>query len=218
MATTYGFSELAQALLEKKVTKKELLNKVKNDFGLVPLLLTGVCHQKAGVRYSCSKVLLDISEEHPEKLYPHFDSFVDLLDSKYRILKWNGLAIIANLTRVDTHTRFDEIFSKYFDLLNSDHMITVANVVGNSGTIALAKPYLIPRITVELLKIENISVTPHLTEECKRVIAQRAIQTFGLFFDSVDEKDSVLSFVRGCLVSSRVKLRTSAQVFLEKWG
>ena len=94
-----------------------------------------------------------LNQDYQQKLHPYFDSFVDHLDSKYRILKWKGLAIISNLSRVDADKRFDAIFSKYFNLLNSEYMTTVTNVVWNSGTIALGKPYLVPKITPELLKV-----------------------------------------------------------------
>ena len=161
---------------------------------------------------------MDLSEEHPEKLYPYFDLFIDLLDSKYRILTWNAFAIIANLTRVDTDKKFDAIFDNYYSFLDNDYMVTVANVVGNSGKIALAKPYLIPKITEELLKVEDISTSPHLTEECKRVIAQHAIKTLDLFFDRIDQKERVISFVEACLGSPRKKLRTTAENFLKKWS
>jgi hypothetical protein len=212
------FSQLSQSLMDKTVTKEELLNRVKQDFGLIPLLLEGVDHPKAAVRYGCSKVLMDLSEEHPEKLYQHFDFFVNLLDSKHRILTWNALAIIANLTRVDADKKFDAIFGKYYSFLDNDYMVTVANVVGNSGKIAHAKPYLIPEITEELLKVQDLSTTPHLTEECRRVIAQHAIKTFDLFFDRTDQKEQVIAFVKACLDSPRKKLRTAAEKFLEKWG
>ena len=218
MAKDYEFSLLAQSLLEKSLTKEQLLDKVKNDFSLIPLLLTGVGHDKAAVRYGCSNVLMDLSEQYPEKLYPYFGFFVDMLDSKYRILTWNALAIISNLTRVDADKRFDAVFDKYYSFLGNEYMVTVANVVGNSGTIALAKPYLIPEITDELLKVRDVSLTPHLTEECKRVIAQQAIKTFDLFFDRVEQKDRVLSFVSEHVDSPRVKLRTAAEKFLEKWS
>jgi hypothetical protein len=212
------FSELAQALVNKKITKQELLDNVKEDSSLIPLLLNGVDSSKAAVRYGCAKVLMDLSEELPEKLYPHFDSFIELLDSRYRILTWNALAIIANLTRVDIDKKFDAIFDKYYSFLNNDYMVTVANVVGNSGTIANAKSYLIPKITVELLKVKNISTGPHMTEECKRVIAQHVIKSFDLFFDRIDQKETVISFVKTYLDSSRKKLRTTAENFLEKWN
>ncbi len=218
MGRNDDFSELAQALVDKTMTKEELLNRVKQDFSMIPLLLSGVDSSKPAVRYGCAKVLMDLSEEHPEKLYPHLDSFIDLLDSKYRILTWNALAIIANLARVDADKKFDAIFGKYYSFLDNDYMVTVANVVGNSGKIAHAKPYLIPKITDELLKVKDISTSPHLTEECKRVIAQQTIKSLDLFFDRIDQKERVISFVKACLDSPREKLRTTAENFLEKWS
>ncbi|PVX24104.1 MAG: hypothetical protein CW691_08625 [Candidatus Bathyarchaeum sp.] len=218
MSKKDDFSELAQALIDKTITKKQLLERARQDFSLIPLLLEGVGSPKATVRYGCSKVLMDLSEECPQKLYPHIDLFVDLLDSKYRILTWNALAIIANLTRVDVDKKFDAVFDKYYSFLDNDYMVTVANVVGSSATIALAKPYLIDKIVDELLKVQYLSMTPHLTEECKRVIAQKTIQSFGLFFDKIGQKEKVLSFVRACVDSPREKLRTTAEGFLEKWS
>jgi hypothetical protein len=218
MGRNDDFSQLTEALLDKSMTKEELLNRVRQDFSLISFLLNGVGSSKAAVRYGCAKVLMDLSEEHPEKLYPYFDSFIDLLDSKYRILTWNALAIIANLTRVDTDKKFDAIFDKYYSFLDNDHMVTVANVVGNSGKIALPKPYLIPKITDELLKVQHISTGPHLTEECKRVIAQHAIKTLDLFFDRIDQKERVISFVKVHVGSPRKKLRTAAENFLKKWS
>jgi hypothetical protein len=212
-------NELLKKVANKTLTKEELRQKVKQDFDLLPVLLKGVGSPKATVRYGCAKVLMDLSEEHPEKLYPYMDAFIELLDSKYRILTWNAMAIIANLAKVDKDQKFDAIFDKYYGFLNNDYMVTVANVVGYSGKFALAKPYLLPKITAELLKVENISVTPHLTEECKRVIAEKAIETFDLFFDKIEEKEKkkVLSFVERQLDSSRITLRTKAADFLKKW-
>jgi hypothetical protein len=211
------FSQLAQALLDKSLTKEELFKRVKQDFSLIPFLLEGVHSSKAAVRYGCAKVLMDLSEENPEKLYSYMDLFIELLDSEYRILTWNALAIIANLTRVDAGKKFDAIFDKYYSFLDSDYMVTVANVVGNSSKIAQAKPYLVPKVTDELLRVENLSTTPHLTEECKRVIAQKTIQTLSLFFGKVEQKERVVAFVEGHVDSSRESLRRVAEEFLEKW-
>jgi 2'-5' RNA ligase len=129
------------------------------------------------------------------------------------------MAIIANLAKVDKEQKFNAIFDKYYSFLNNEYMVTVANVVGNSGKIALAKPHLVHKITAELLKVENISVTPHLTEECKRVIAEKAIGTFDLFFNKIEEeeKQKVFSFVERQLCSSRRTLRTKAAEFHKKW-
>ena len=211
-------TELLQKLADKSLTKEELLKRVRQDFNLIPILLEGIRSSKAAVRYGCAKALMDLSEENPEKLYPYMASFVDLLDSKYRILVWNALAIIASLTEVDVDKKFDAVFAKYYSFMNDEHMVTVANVVGNSSKIALAKPYLIPKITDELLKTEDISITPHLTEECKRVIAQKAIKSIDSFFEEIEDKERVISFVKRHLNSPRETLRTATESFLKKYG
>lgn len=210
-------NELLQKLLEKTMTKQELLQKVELDFNLLPTVLKGVSSSKAAIRYGCAKVLIDLSKEHPERVYPYMDFFVDLLDSKHRILTWSALAIIANLARVDKDKKFDAIFDKYYSFINDEYMVTVANVVGHSGKIVLAKPYLVDKVTDELLKVENISTTPHLTEECKRVIAEKTIKSFNLFFDKIRQKEKVTSFVKNHLNSPRKTLRRAAENFLNKW-
>jgi len=208
---------LLQKLADKSLTKEELLQRVKNDFGLLRELLDGVSSSRAAIRYGCAKVLMDLSEEHPERLYPYMDLFVSLLDSKQRILVWNAMAIIANLTRVDTDKKFDAIFDKYYSFLNDSYMVTVANVVGHSGKIALAKPHLVEKITNELLKVETISITPHLTQECKKVIIEKTIKSFDMFFDKVTQKERVLSFVQRHVHDPRKTLKATAEDFLEKW-
>ena len=210
-------SGLVQKLGDKSISKKELLQRLEQNSDLLREVLKGTSSTKAGIRYGCGKVLMDYSEEHPERLYPHFEVFVKLLDSKYRILTWNALAIIANLTVVDVDRAFDAIFGKYYSFLNDEYMVTVANVVGNSAKIASAKPYLVQKITAELMKVEEISVTPHLTEECKRVIAEHAIKAFDVFFDKVEAKARVISFVKRQLESPRASLRKEAERFLKKW-
>jgi len=213
-------NELLVKVADKKLTKEDLRRKVEQNFELLAVLFQGTGSSKAAVRYGCAKVLMDLSEDYPEKLYPYWNELTALLDSKYRILTWNAMAIIANLAKVDKQYKLNTIFDKYYSFLNNDYMVTVANVVGNSAKIALAKPKLIPRITAKLLGVENISVTPHLTEECKRVIAEKALDTFDLFFDKIEEneKKKVLSYVERQLGSPRKTLRAKAAQFLKKRG
>lgn len=212
--------ELLQKLSTKTISKADLYNVIIGNFDLLPQVIKGVYSPKAAIRYGCGKVLLDLSEKYPERLYPYMDHFATLLDNKYRILIWNALAVIANLCSVDKDKKFDAIFHKYYGFLNDEYMVTVANTVGNSGKIALSKPYLIPRVTDELLKVENISTTPHLTDECKKVIAEIAIQSFNIFFNQMGakEKAKVLSFVKRQTNSSRTKLKLEAETFLKHWG
>jgi hypothetical protein len=209
-------NNVLQKLGNKTITKREIFQELEQNPGLLPTIFEGLSSSKATIRYGCAGVLMDFSENYPERLYPQFETFVSLMKSKYRILTWNALAITANLTRVDKEDKFDEIFDKYYDYLNDEYMVTVANVVGNSAKIAIAKPYLAERITSRLLSVENIKTTPHLTAECKRVIVQHAIKSLDLFFNEIESKEQVLSFVKRQTHSTRATLRKEALDFLKK--
>jgi hypothetical protein len=211
-------TDLLQKLGRKEITKSQLFAMMESDFGLLSQILEGTSLSKATIRYGCGSVLVDLSEKHQDNLYPYWDNFIGLLSSKYRILTWNAMAIIANLTTVDVEHKFDEVFNKYYSYLGSDYMVTVSNVVVNSAKIVSNKPYLANRIAAELLKVENLKVTPHLTEECKLVITEQAIKTFNTFLSKVDAKEPVVAFAQKHVNSSRFALRQEAQKFIKKWG
>jgi len=210
-------TDILKKIENKEITKDSIVKKIKNDFSILPEIISGVSSKKASIIYGCSNTLIVLSNENPKELYPYMDFFINLLDSDYRILRWAAIVIIANLSKVDTKNKFDKIFDKYYSYLDDDYMVTVANVVGNSGKIALAKPYLTQKITDKLLKVDNISITPHLSEECKRVITEHAIKTFDVFFSQIEQKDKVISFVKKYLNSSRESLKIESEKFLEKW-
>jgi len=211
-------NDLFEKLLNKSITKEELAQITVKNPKLIPTILDGVHSSKASIRYGCASVLKLISEEKPEKLYQYMDFFIQLLDSKYRILTWIGIVIIANLSVIDKENKFEKIFTKYYSFLDNEYMVTVANVVGNSGKIAIAKPYLSQKISNELLKVENISTTPHLSNECKNVIIEKTIKSFDMYYNSIHNKEEIISFVTRQLKNSRKSVRTEAEKFLKKWN
>ena len=208
---------LLQELCSKQITRAQFYKKVETDFSLVPEIIAGTASPKATVRYGCASVLMDLSAKYPGKLYPYMERLIGLLDSKHRILTWNALAIVAHLTVADSQRKFDAIFDKYYSFLGNEYMVTVANTVGNSGEIAKNKPYLADRIIAELLKVQNLRTTPHLTEECKLVIAQQAIKTFNTLINFTKNKKALLDFAEQHKNSSRDALRKEAKMFLKKW-
>ncbi len=210
-------TDLLQQLGSKTITKAELFRRVEADFGLVPSLLEGTSSSKATIRYGCGSVLMDLTEKHSDKLYPYMDNFIEMLDNKHRILMWNALGAIANLTATDVDHKFDAIFDKYYGFLGDEYMVTVANTVANSAKIASNKPYLADKILAELLKVQNLQVTPHLTEECKLVIAEQAIETFNTLIRYTQNKAALIVFAEGHQNSKRVSLKKEAQNFLKKW-
>jgi hypothetical protein len=70
------------ALLEKlgnrQISKAELFEFAHADSTLIPTLIEGTSSPKATIRYGCSSVLSDLSQQCPDKLYSYFDNFAVL--------------------------------------------------------------------------------------------------------------------------------------------
>lgn len=176
----------------------------------IPELLKALKSKDDRERYGSFEILLRISEEKPESLYPHWDFLAEMLDSKNAYWKLIAVRLIANLTAVDSDNRFEEIFDKYYNLLN-DSVIIAGHVTANSGKIARAKPKLQSEITKRLLDIDKT------TQKHKDLIKAGAIESFGEYFAESKEKEKILEFVRQQLNGESPKTRKIAKEFLEEW-
>ena len=154
-----------------------------------------------------------MSQKEPGKLYPRIDFFKNLLDSDNNILKWNAIDIMANLASADVDGRFEEIFGKFYKLLQEGSLITAGHVVANSWKIVDAKPHLESRITEQLLKIEKTKLP---TEECRDILIGHAMLCFDKYFDRIRNKDEVITFVKRQMNNSRNATKAKAEKFLKK--
>ncbi len=170
---------------------------------------------KSTVRFKAAKELGLIAKENPDALFPHFDALAALLDNPSSVLLWNGLIILAQLSRVDSERRFDAIFDRYFSHLWDGKLVTAANVVGGAGVIARARPDLAGRIITEILNVDQISLP---TDECHEVIRGEALLAFGDCIDVVKGDSRVMGFARRCLLSTRPSTRKKAEDLLRKLG
>lgn len=134
-------------LNKKNINVKKVAKKALEDNAVLSGLLEGVLSKKEKIRFNSFKVLLLISEEHPDALYPRWDFFADLLSSPNTYFKYIAIHIITNLTKIDSKSRFEKIFSKFYALLDDKSMIPAAYVTGNSAKIVAAKPRLQTNIT-----------------------------------------------------------------------
>jgi len=173
---------------DKDVNIESVARKALEDERLLSELLDGLRVKKETLRYNCFKVLLLISEDSGEVLYPKWDYFVELLDSANTYWKLSGLQIIANLAKVDTADRFEGIFSKYYGILSEKGTIAAAYVAVNSGKIAKVKPPLQTRITNELLNIDRV----HPGKQ-KDLVKGHAIEAFSEYFEEAEDKEKIIA-------------------------
>jgi hypothetical protein len=208
-------SSIARDLQNKEKKPESIAKKVMRDPELLPVLLDGFSSSIAGVRFKSAKTLVLISEHQPDLLYPHFDFFSDNLTNRNNILKWNAIDVVARLTRVDTKNRFDELFERFYGMLEEGALITATHVIASSALIARAKPHLEKRITERLLQLEAV---PLPTEECRNILKGHAIETFGQYFGQIREKGRVVQSVKKELKNGRAATRRKAERFLKKWA
>lgn len=210
-----GKSNILENLECKKKKPEELVGQVIKDPTLIPTVIEGTESTKGSVKFGSTKILRLISEQNPKILYPHMDFFIDLLDSDNNILKWNAQDIIANLIDVDSKNKFDQIFNKYYSLINDEVMITAGHVVDNSGKIALAKPQYNEEITKNLLSIDKTSRDP----ECTNILIGKTILSFEKYFQQVNpgDKTKIINFVKKHKNNSRSATKKKAEKFLSRF-
>jgi len=194
-------------------TDVKIAEKATKDQKLLFKLLEGISSKKDEIRYPSFKALLIISEEHPEILYPEWDFFAGLIKSDNSYKKLIGLRLIANLVKVDTKNKFEEIFDEYYSILDEDKTMTAGHLASVSGKIAIAKPELQSKITDKLLNIDNT----HKGKQ-KELIKAYAIEAFDDYYKDAENKEKIIEFVKKQLDSSSPKTRKKAEKILEKWN
>lgn len=167
-------------------------------------IFEGVDSKIARVKFRSAKILRYLSENKPEMLYPYFNFFVRLMETDNKILKWNAMNIIANLSSIDSNLLFEEIFDKFYNMLNEGNLITSSHIVEKSANIINAKPDLKGPIIKLLLQVETI---PLPTEECRSIICGKTIEVLSSSYDQIANKKRVFDFVSKQLRSQRSATR-----------
>lgn len=205
--------KLYSRLIPKERDLGKIASESVNNSEIVPYLLEGVQNENVRISYGCFNTLVLISEKNPELLYPHFDLFANYLNSDNNIIKLGGIKIISNLSIIDSKNKFDEIFDEFYSFISDPELTTAANVSKGSSIIAKAKPYLVEKITNQLLKV---SQTKYKTEECKNILLGHIINSLDKMFNQLENKSSVLEFVERSTNNTWKGTKSKAEKFLQK--
>jgi hypothetical protein len=200
-------------MYDKNVDIESIAEKALADEGVLAEMMDGLRNKNETLRYNCFKVLMAISREHGEILYPQWNFITEMLDSSNTYHKLSAIQLLASLCGVDKDGRFDEIFDKYFSLLGDTGTILAAHAAGNAGKIARTKPHLRAKITGILLDIDRIYQGKQV-----ELVKCSVIEAFSEYFEVAEDKERIKEFVRNQLNSESPKTRKWAKAFLDKWG
>ena len=192
---------------------ESIAEKARKDEEVLSDVVKGVLSSTEVLRFNSFKVLLLVSEENPELLYPYWDTFVAMLTSDNAYQRHIAVYLIADLTRKDAECKFEDIFDTYYALLDDKSVIPAAHLALNSGKIAKAKPHLQTEITNKLLSIDKT----HHKPDRKDLIKGYAIEGFDEYFAEAADKEKILSFVTEQLESKSPTTKKKAKTFLKKW-
>ncbi len=173
--------------------------------------LEGILSRKDEIRSKSFKILMQVSEEQPQLLYPKWDCLVNLLDSDNHYHRFISINLLANLAKVDVENKFEKVFDKYFANIDGNRTMVAGQAAVNSGKIAKVKPNLQAKITNRLLNVEK-------THQGKQIelIKAYVIEAFKEYFEESSDKNKILDFVKAQLESKSPKTRKVAKEFLNK--
>jgi hypothetical protein len=202
-----------ESLKKKDFNPENLANKAIKNSKILGELINNLLIKDDTIRYNSHKVLLLVSENYPKALYPDWDFFVNLLKSKNNFHKVIGIQILANLSKVDTLNKFENIYDDYCDLLDAKSVMTAAHLAVNIGKIAKNKPYLREKLTQLLLDIDKT----HHEIGRKDLIKASIIDSFMEYFNEIKNKEDILTFLTQQLNSKSPKTKKKAEEFLKKF-
>ena len=191
--------------MENKDTGKLYKQLIKESVGII---FDNLNSENPTLKYQSAKALLYLSEGDGQKLYPHFQKFVELFGSSNNILKWTGILVIGNLSKVDYENKISKTIDKLFGFLSGGELITANNSIKALTKIAKFKPKYQDKITEELLKIKSYS---YETNECKNIVLGQAIVAFQTYIKLKNNK--VINFVKAELKNPRPATAKKAEKF-----
>lgn len=196
---------------QKGIDIEALAHNSLSDGDLLAEVMAGLLSKDDTIRFNSYQILLRVSEEHPDFLYPHWDHFHHMLLSKNSYHQNIAINILANLSQVDVDHRFEDIFEDYYQILAGERVMTASHVALNSSTIYINKPALRNRILEQLLNIDEI----HGGKQ-KELVKSYAIEALRKIYPYTEDKKRIREFLKSQLDSSSPKTRTLAACSLEK--
>jgi hypothetical protein len=193
---------------KKEADIQAIAKKAIRDKGLCSQLMQNLLSKKDTIRFNSFEAIKHIAETNPDSLYPHWDFFVELLGDENNYRKFIAVHILARLVKADHEGRFEKILDQYYDLLGAS-VIVAGHITELSAKIVKAKPKLEPRITARLLDIDST------TQKHKDLIKAGAIDSFMEYYETAEDKEGIIEFVKGQLQSTSPKTKKKAKQFFD---
>lgn len=158
------------------------------------------------------KALLPLAQAKADALLPHWNALAALLKSDKAFSKYPAIHLVAALVPFDRQGRFDRSFSTYFALLDDEAVSVAAHVARLAGSIAQARPDLQPRITRQLLALDQ----SHFSADRRDLVKSYALEALEATFALSKQQTAMVAFAQSMLKSKSPRASKAAKEFLKK--
>jgi len=165
------------------------------------------------VYYHCYEVLEAASLQKPGLFYSYWERIEGLLKHKNSYHRNAGLAILANLSRVDEEGRTEGLIDEYMSFLVDEKLLTACYCADHCVKILMNKPQLEDKILGPLL---NFEPTCPYADKQKGLLTAHIIESLDAVYDISSKQAEMLSFARRHAASVSPKTRKLVKQFLNK--
>ena len=176
--------------------------------------IEGIQSDNDKIRAKSFSVLYPLSGSNPEKLYPYWHVFEEMLKCPSVTCKYYAIHILANLVSVDKENKFEKIYDLWFnDLLNHESPVVAPHIAEKSGKVVKAKPEIENEVTLKLLNAEKRSSCRH-----KELLKAYVLSAIDLYFNIISKKADAISFIKAQLNSSSPTTKNKARDMAMKYN
>ena len=108
-------------LSQKGINVEAVAAKSLEDERVFQILLDGISpvSKKHAIRGNSYEALMCLAGGHPTVLFPHWNYFIDLLESNNKFSAYCAVHLVAALAEADVEGRFETIFGTFYNLLDN---------------------------------------------------------------------------------------------------
>jgi HEAT repeat protein len=182
----------------------------ESDDRALEILLQALTDWQEAIRHTAFQALLVLGERRPERLYPAWSYLESLLASGNAFHRSIGVQLLARLLPADVERRFDQLYERYFELLQDSKLMVCRHVVQAADLILGARPDLKARIVATLLACG----AERQGHSSRALLHGDIIECLDLWLEGPGERQAVQIFVQRGLKSSSPRTRRAAARFL----
>lgn len=202
--------------IKQKPQIDEFIKQIEEQPLLLDKMVAIIKLNKGSEKYFCERIIRKTSERNPSLVYPYFGDLVELMRSGNHFIKWGSIISLSNLIIVDDKFQFSTIYKEFFEMINSDSMITACNVIKQSWRFVTIHPEYDDDMTKRLIQVHNNTYyyQGQVSSECKNLVIGAVIDAFSNYFHISKNRKDMFDFVQVETTNQRNSVAKKAINFL----